>query len=486
MKRFRSEIVIFTFTLGLFGLSLAHAFTADTSTTEMSDAELAAILEKYNIKSLDQLVPQLPKKMRSNFVLKHGVKRKGERGHLIEEKVSQSADPNLPRVITWDERNGYSVSYNGGGVQQKAGHRLDILSFDFLTNDFHLKAVDFKDDDLNDIYPAKIATSKSCQECHGPNDRPIFSMYPDWPSFYGSDNDELSNRSVETQSKEIDDFVRFRQDQAQHPRYSPLFEGILPLENYKMAMWGTYPYRQNHSAKAKDISRSFAFRPGLRLGILYNRLNAKFIFKTMYAHKDYDTLAGLTLHSLLQCDLNSSQTQLKDSVLKHFSDKTRWHRKDHLQLDYRQLFQFYGLKLNDVDIRYSYNHVGYKNVDASKNIMAPGYIGKYFNAYFDGSATIDELLIASMIQRLQTTHAALFSNIKPYGLVDKYKHLTDRFKYDEAIFAHFDSLGHWFPIPYPKEVFEQHHRERWSKAEAAQYQITCDRVAEYLKQQFLK
>ena len=212
--------------ISLLGLSMARAYTPALSQPEMSDIQLADIMEKNDVKSLDQLIPYLPKEMRSNFVMKHGIKRKGERGHLIEEKVSQSADPSLPRVITWDERNGYSVSYNGGGLGQKAGHRLDILSFDFLNSDFHLKAVDFKDEELNDIYPPKISTTKSCQECHGPNDRPIFSMYPDWPSFYGSDNDEISNRSIETQNKEIDDFVQFRKEQNDHPRYSPLFEAF--------------------------------------------------------------------------------------------------------------------------------------------------------------------------------------------------------------------------------------------------------------------
>lgn len=66
-------------------------------------------------------------------------------------------------------------------------------------------------------------------------------------------------------------------------------------------------------------------------------------------------------------------------------------------------------------------------------------------------------------------HAELFDDIKVYGLVEKYKHLEARFMYDEDIFSNFYRLGVWFPIPYAKEVFDKHHRERWSKAEAAQY-----------------
>lgn len=45
-----------------------------------------------------------------NFVLKHGIKRKGERGHLNETKVSQSADPQRRLTIIYDERSGFIVS----------------------------------------------------------------------------------------------------------------------------------------------------------------------------------------------------------------------------------------------------------------------------------------------------------------------------------------------------------------------------------------
>lgn len=484
MKNYFFEHFLLLFIMSLIGPTFGNAFVADGSFPEMSDTELNSILERNNVKSLDQLIPLLPKSLRSNFVLKHGMKRKGERGHLIEEKVSQSADPLLPRAIIWDERNAYSLSYNGGGLQQKAGHRLDVLSFDFLKTEFKLKAIDFKDEDLNDIYPPRIMESQSCQECHGPHDRPIFSMYPDWPSFYGSDNDEITNSAIGTQALEKRDFVHFKKTQAEHPRYSPLFETDIPFENYKLPIWETYPYRQDSSTKAKDVSRSFAFRPGLRLGILYNRLNAQFIFKRMKSNKDYERLAGIVLHSLLQCNLDSSQVSFKENVLKHFSSEVRWKRKDHLQLDYRQLFTLYGLKLNDVDIRYSYNHPGYTNQDATKNIMAPGYIGKYFNSYFDGTATIDELLITMLIKDLQVDHPGYFEEIKFYSLAEKYKHLEDRFKFDESIFRNFDRLGTWFPIPYPKEVFEQHHRELWGKNDATQYRNACRRVSDYLKNQY--
>ena len=49
------------------------------------------------LKDLDELPAILPEEFRLNFILKHGIKRVGPRGHLVETRVSQSAVPNLPR-----------------------------------------------------------------------------------------------------------------------------------------------------------------------------------------------------------------------------------------------------------------------------------------------------------------------------------------------------------------------------------------------------
>jgi hypothetical protein len=252
-----------------------------------------------------------------------------------------------------------------------------------------------------------------------------------------------------------------------------------------MKMWPTYPYRQNTSEAAHDISRSFSFRPGLRLGIVYNRLNTQSVFQQMKNSPNYKQVAGLALHSLLQCDWNPQMPKTKEAVLNKLGNQLTWKRRDHLQLEYGQIFKLFGLKVNDIDIRYSYNHEGYKNTDSTKNIMAPGYIGKYFNAYFDGTATVDELLIADLLKDLSATYPQIFKGIEYRGLEEKYKHLQERYHYDKAIFQTFDRMGLWFPIPYPKEVFMKHHRESYTSDLAAQYKMVCSQTAQYLKEQFV-
>ena len=75
---------------------------------DFSEPQLNSLVKTNKVKELDELAAKLPQELRLNFVLKHGVKRQGERGHLVETKVSQSSDPDLPRVILWNERTGFS------------------------------------------------------------------------------------------------------------------------------------------------------------------------------------------------------------------------------------------------------------------------------------------------------------------------------------------------------------------------------------------
>ena len=91
--------------------------------------------------------------------------------------------------------------------------------------------------------------------------------------------------------------------------------------------------------------------------------------------------------------------------------------------------------------------------------MEVGYIGRYFNAYFDGSATIDELLSAAIYKDFAQTDSRFTNLVKPWGLVAKYGHLSARFNYDAEFFRTMDVLGEWIEMPYPKQLSAVHHRE---------------------------
>lgn len=483
----KKKLIIFIVLLN----QITFAYTRSDQQHQLDSYKLQYIIDNNKVGSLEELIFQLPIEVKSNFVLKHGILREGENGHLVEKKVSQSSDPDLPRAILWDEVNGFSVSFNGGGEKQTAPQRLDILSFDKTSKKFDLKAIHFSlsEEQIKlGILPKKIVNDTSCKNCHGPLSRPIFSMYPDWPSFYGSMNDELNDPNFKVQELEYSDFKIFKNSNAIHnKRYSPLFDPTISRQLYNLDIWETYPYRQNTITTAQEVSRSFAFRPGLRLGIVYNRLTAQMVFQLMKSNSNYEKMKGLVLHSLLQCNWNSSYPKTRE-MIKTSIEKTniKFKRPEDIQLNYYDIWKIFGLKINDIDIRYSYNHEGYLNENATNNIMHPGYIDKYFNSYFDGTATIDELIVGHIVSDLTKDHPQFFSKVKLRGLVEKYKHLEERFKYDKSIFENFDRLGMWFPIPYPKNVFEKHHREYFSEKMKEDYNFLCLKTSEFLKSQFIK
>lgn len=480
-----------SFTIILAASLSTHAYTRPDHKSTMDESRLQTLIDLQSVRTIEELVSVLPIEMKANFVLKHGMLRTGENGHLVEKKVSQSADPHLPRAIVWDEANGFSVSYNGGGEKQTAGQRLDVLSFDEQKKTFHLKAVHFgltEEQITQGVKKGKVVSDASCVSCHGPLSRPIFSMYPDWPSFYGSMNDELNDPNFKVQQIEIADYRNFKsQAGSKSGRYSPLFDPTIPRQLYGLDLWETYPFRQNVETGAKEVSRAFTFRPGLRLGIVYNRLTAQMAFQILKSHPNYKKMSGLVLHSLLQCDWNPSYPKTRDAV-KAAIAKTdlKFKRADHIQLQYRDIWKIFDLKINDIDIRYSYNHEGFQNEDATNNIMHPGYINKYFNSYFDGTATIDELVVGHIVTDLAKSYPELFGDIKLRGLVAKYKHLEARFKFDKSAFENYDRLGMWFPIPYAMELFERHHRETYTTAMKQDYSNLCSKTTEYLKKQFIK
>ena len=451
----------------------------DLQTEEMGrDRLISLISDQPNVTTLDQVPALFPEEFLMNFILKHGIKRTGERGHPVETKVSQSADPLLPRAIIFDERTGFSVSYNGGGPEQKANQRLDILSFDHSAKTFNLEQIDFP---IRPGHPH--LTTSDCKTCHGPNQRPIFSMYPDWPSFYGSDNDELTGNTV-VQKAEFADYKKFRAQVASlHPRYSPLFSAERVRKNLGRDIYASFPYRPDNSTQVRNVSRAFAFRPELRMGILYNRLTAQHVAARIIGSSRYSEFGTYFLFNLLQCGWSANgaksaqQWQIKAEKL--IGEKAKVLTGG--LLDYRQNLKIFDLLVNDIDIRYSYTHPGYANQDASKKVMEIGYIGRYFNSYFDGSATIDELVAAKLYQDLSTRNSTLKGIISLWGLIDKYKHLQERFRYDRHFFTQMDQFGKWIHIPYPQQLASVHHRETFTAEFAQQHTRLCQALEKELK-----
>ncbi|MCH9681022.1 MAG: hypothetical protein K0V04_06290, partial [Deltaproteobacteria bacterium] len=168
---------------------------------------------------IGDILRDLPARFRLNFTLKHGTKGSGLRGHPQElmadvvgdalAKRSQSADLDFPRVIMWDQATGTTISFNGGltasGADtrtQTGADRLDLMGWDSKAHRFELWGLDIPvghegGDSAWAVAPYQPhEPDDDCLRCHGPRSRPIWPMYPDWPGFYGSDNDELTGDST--------------------------------------------------------------------------------------------------------------------------------------------------------------------------------------------------------------------------------------------------------------------------------------------------
>lgn len=499
MQAMRLRSVLAAFGIGLLGAACAvttdgedvaqdDGALIDPSSPPMSRDRLAQMAAP--LVSLDQLPAALPGDFRINFTLKHGRLYKGENGHLIEQVVSQSSSPTAPRAVLWDERSGFSISYNGGASGQTEPNRLDVLEFDAATKSFHLSALQF-----DDAHAPRWQTEadmpepgRKCSKCHGKNDRPIFAMYPDWPSFYGSDNDELTDTSKPVEARESSDYKQFRTEvSTKHlPRYAPLYDAA----NVKARLRGidvypSYPYRQDTSEQIENVSRSFAFRPSLRFGVLMNRLMAQSAAEKIESHPNFDKFGALFLHELLECRSGSTPARWTPAV-KDAIGRTPKTVAGGKTFHYRDMLSLFGLEVRDVDIRYSYNHEGYANEDATRKVMEVGYIdGSYWNSYFDGSATIDELLAMKLYEHLSADPE--FSDIKgtianPDGLVVKYERRAERFKFDKNFFTEMDAKGRWIPIPYPEaKLNDVHHREGYPTRFQTQHAALCGKLEGHLE-----
>jgi hypothetical protein len=317
-------------------------------------------------------------------------------------------------------------------------------------------------------------------------------MYPDWPSFYGSDNDELTDTSKDVQARESSEMKAFKQDvAAKHlPRYVPLFDGA----NVRAQLRGTeiypsFPYRPDTKTDIEAVSRAFAFRPSLRFGILMNRLNAQVVTQRIVSHPRFPKFGALFLHELLECRWSSAAALKSSGWLEAVADATGNAPRTVAggrTLHYRDLLSIFGLRVQDVDIRYSINHSGYANEDASNKVMEVGYIdGAYWNSYFDGSATIDELVSMHLYEKLSQSpelHDIDGTITSPDGLVVKYSRRAERFKFDKNYFEEMDRKGIWIPIPYPQaKLNDVHHREGYPDRFVTQHNALCGKLEQHIK-----
>jgi cytochrome c553 len=178
--------------------------------------DLKSLIETKKIKSIDDLIKELPESMRTNYVL------------VYSSLSLQPATPENPRVIlsTFDGR--LTCAYAKGATVECFQFRDPTRSFEFREIRFPEKADAARPVLFSEINKSTDG-SVSCTTCHGRDPRPNWEGYPFWKGLYGS-QDDLINPEIKQnyldhlgddfRPTEAKNYVQFWQQAG--PRYQSL------------------------------------------------------------------------------------------------------------------------------------------------------------------------------------------------------------------------------------------------------------------------
>lgn len=282
---------------------------------------------------------------------------------------------------------------------------------------------------------------------------------------------------------------------AEHPRNMPpgttaaIFDGVATTRDWLgLKIHPSFPFRPDHSQSTAAPSRAFFHRPNLRLGVLYNRLLARALMAELRRDPIFAEFERYVALTVMDCGWDG-ETELRASVQRRFGEATA----DRLRplglsiepdtvVRHPLLLTALGSSVRDVDMRFSHSNPAYAPLDATADEpLAPGPMDvgfieygdrdlhavagskAYFNSYFDGTATFDELWVARMLDHLVEDDPALAAVYQPNDLTTKYARFTPRMALDEIFFAQMDALGSWMPLPYPRHLRHLHDREPFHK-----------------------
>ncbi len=177
----------------LFVLSSAHALSDPTF------EDISQLITSKNIKSVDSLLPLLPKEYRSEFTL------------MYRSDSIQHASPLNPRAIIFGKTAQTLISFTcesgncvggsdieegkkitkgpGKGMIQAGFGRLEVIQWRNDSKSFEFREISFPKTEDGKVQISEPNPAQ-CLKCHGVSDpRPIWAPYRNWPGAYGGRND---------------------------------------------------------------------------------------------------------------------------------------------------------------------------------------------------------------------------------------------------------------------------------------------------------
>jgi cytochrome c553 len=232
------------------------------------------------VDSVEELVPLLPKELRSNFTLVYDSR----------SPFRDSISPDYPRVILFTGDARLVLTFTGDEAKPGA-NLLESLSFDADSARFRLRAYLLPAAERTGWKPS--AEAANCARCHGADARPIFDSYPLWPGFYGSQQDTFPHDRLG--DKEYRDYKNFLAGPAKSGVYRGL---IFPAGSAASPYLDPRRFDPNMAEVPPEPLRFF---PNTRLGMALTELNRQRIYRKLSAGKDFAANEKLLLAELLQC-----------------------------------------------------------------------------------------------------------------------------------------------------------------------------------------
>jgi hypothetical protein len=252
---------------------MGSAASNDTSATpRFTYEDLVGLIQREGLTSVEQVLPQLPAELRSNYAL------------MRDSRSLQFASAQNPRVILFGVDARLTCAFSGDSTQphfdtlecfqfREAERKFDFREIQFPTAANGLGQVVFSRSNLS------TDGTTECTACHGGDPRPNWDAYSNWPGAYGTDDDT-------EKSPEYDAFVARRPTDA---RYRWLIQGS---ESYDPYMGGD------------DFHH--AHRPNLKFGDAVNRMNAFRTTRIMTQRVRASRSLGFAIGSL-KCALSQDQ-----------------------------------------------------------------------------------------------------------------------------------------------------------------------------------
>lgn len=217
---------------------------------KFSFEDLKGVIEKRNLKTVEDVIASLPSVMRSNHVL------------VYSSRSLQEASPANPRAILFGSDASFMLSFNGA-PNQRGYQAIEALQFRNKTATFELHEMTFTGSGVQ----FSGANPIHCMGCHGRNPRPNWDGYFLWPGVYGSEDDHVYRTNpkfkfLKDQTEEVW-FKKFTATKNHHPRYKHLIESnstiLIGDENRPASLLSHMLGRLN----AKKIAQELADNPHL-------------------------------------------------------------------------------------------------------------------------------------------------------------------------------------------------------------------------------